>query len=194
MGGEYRSFTEFLNQCGIIFRHSCPYTHYQNGLVERKHRHIVEMGLTLLAQSKLPFKFWWEPFHTAVYIINRLPSIVLKLLSPYEKLFKHQPNYDMLKCFGCTCYPYLRDYNKHKFDYHSSKCIFLGYSSSHKGYKCLYPLGHLCIARHVIFDELTFPYSTDSRFHCFTKSSSSSLSSTSFSPQQIYHLSTLPVV
>ena len=55
-GGVYRSFTEFLNQCGIIFRHSCPYTHYQNRLVERKHRHIVEMGLTLLAQSKLPFK------------------------------------------------------------------------------------------------------------------------------------------
>ena len=56
-GGEYRPFTEFLNQCGIIFRHSCLYTHHQNGLVERKHRHIVEMGLTLLAQSKLPFKF-----------------------------------------------------------------------------------------------------------------------------------------
>ena len=47
--GEYRSFTQFLNQCGIIFRHSCRYTHHQNGLVERKHRHIVEMGLTLLA-------------------------------------------------------------------------------------------------------------------------------------------------
>ncbi|KAH9696661.1 retrovirus-related pol polyprotein from transposon RE2 [Citrus sinensis] len=69
-----------------------------------------------------------------------------------------------------------------------------GYSSSHKGYKCLHPSGHLYIARHVTFDELTFPYSTDSSFHCFTESSSSPLSSTSFSPQQIYHLSTLPVV
>ena len=115
-------------------------------------------------------------------IINRLPYVVFKLLSPYEKLFKYEPNYDMLKCFGCICYPYLRDYNQQKFDYHSSKCIFLGYSLSHKGYKCLHPSGHLYIARHVIFDELTFLYSTDYSFHCFTKSSSSPLSSTSFSP------------
>lgn len=56
-GGEYRSFTSLLNLCGIIFKHSCPYTHHQNGLVERKHRHIVELYLTLLAQAKLPFKF-----------------------------------------------------------------------------------------------------------------------------------------
>ena len=48
-GGEYRVFNEFLNQNGILFRHSCPYTHHQNGLVERKHRHIVELRLTLLA-------------------------------------------------------------------------------------------------------------------------------------------------
>ena len=34
--GEYRVFNDFLNQNGIFFRHSCPYTHHQNGLVERK--------------------------------------------------------------------------------------------------------------------------------------------------------------
>ena len=49
LAGEFRVFTDFLNQNGIIFRHSCPYTHHQNGLVERKHRHIIELGLTLLA-------------------------------------------------------------------------------------------------------------------------------------------------
>lgn len=47
--GEYRLFTDFLNQNGIIFRQSCPYTHHQNSLVERKHRYIVELGLILLA-------------------------------------------------------------------------------------------------------------------------------------------------
>lgn len=46
LGGECRVFTDFLNQSGIKLRHSCRYTHHQNGLVEKKHRHIVELGLT----------------------------------------------------------------------------------------------------------------------------------------------------
>ena len=56
-GGEYMPFTSFLNECGILFRHSYLYTHNQNGLVERKYRQIVELRLTLLAQAKLPFQF-----------------------------------------------------------------------------------------------------------------------------------------
>ena len=191
-GGEYRPFIEFLNHSGIIFKHHCPYTHYQNGLVERKHRHIVELGLTLLAQAQLPFKFWWDAFHTAVYHINRLPSHVLKLLTPYEKIFKHKHDYDFLRCFGCACYPYLRDYNKHKFAYHSSKCIFIGYSSSHKGYKCLHSSGRVYVARHVTFDESIFPYATESIFYNHTKANSQT--SNSLTPQQIYHISLLPVI
>ena len=88
-GGEYRSFVHFLQTEGIQFRHSCPYTHNQNGLVERKHRHITEFGLTLLAQAKLPIKFWWDLFHTATHIINRFPTPVLSLKTPYEYIF-HQ--------------------------------------------------------------------------------------------------------
>lgn len=57
-GGEYRSFVNFLHEEGIQFRHSCPYAHNQNGLVERKHRHVTELGLTLRAQASLPIKFW----------------------------------------------------------------------------------------------------------------------------------------
>ncbi|KAH9793691.1 retrovirus-related pol polyprotein from transposon RE1 [Citrus sinensis] len=183
--GNGQGFTEGT---GAFARHSCPYTHHQNGVVERKHRHVVESGLTLLAQAKLPLQFWWEAFQTAVYHINMLPSATLKFLTPYEKLFSHKPDYKMLKCFGCACYPYLRDYNKHKFAYHSSKCIFIGYSPSHKGYKCLHPSGQTYIARHVVFYENLFPYSSDS---AFTSKSSNSCSNLPFTPQQVYHLSTL---
>ena len=154
--GEYRSFTDFLNQSRIIFRHSCPYTHHQNGLVERKHKHIFKIRLTLLAHSKLPFKFWWDAFHTIVNLVNRLPYVVLNLATPFKKVFNYKPNYNMLKSFGCACYFYLRDYNKHKFDYHSNKCLFLDYSTSHNGYKCLHPSRKLYIARHVIFMSIHF--------------------------------------
>ena len=57
MGGEYQSFIDFVKEQGVEFRHSCPYTSVQNGRAERKHRHIVETRLTLLAQAHMPLKF-----------------------------------------------------------------------------------------------------------------------------------------
>lgn len=37
--------------------------------------------------------------------------------------------------------------------------MFVGYSSLHTGYRCLYPLiGKVYITRHAIFDEETFPF------------------------------------
>ena len=56
-GGEFRSFSSLLTASGIHFRHSCPHIHHQNGKIKRKHRHIVDIGLTLLAQSNLPLSF-----------------------------------------------------------------------------------------------------------------------------------------
>ena len=122
-----------------------------------------------------------------MYHINRLPSATLHFVTPYEKLFNHKPNYNMLRCFGCCCYPYLRDYNRHKFDYHSSKCIFVWYSPSHKGYKFLHPSGKVYIARHV-FDENTFPYS-----NIYESQKSNFCSHILLTPQQVYHLTTLSV-
>jgi transposase InsO family protein len=50
-GGEYSSsaFSKFLADHGIFHRTTCPHTSQQNGIAERKHRHIIETGLRLLA-------------------------------------------------------------------------------------------------------------------------------------------------
>ena len=112
-------------------------------------------------------------------------------MSPYEKLFKHKPDYIFLKCFSCLYYPYLRDINKNKFDFHTTKCIFIGYSPSYKGHKCLTSSGKVHILRHVIFDENTFPYSTNKAFHPSENISTPETSMSNFAQQQIYHLSTL---
>ncbi|KAL5794470.1 hypothetical protein ACOSP7_003064 [Xanthoceras sorbifolium] len=90
-GGEFRALQSYLVSHGIHHRFSCPYVHQQNGLAEHKHRSIVEVGLSFLAQAKLPLHFWWEAFHTAVFTINRLPTPVLHQKSPFSVLFnKHQ--------------------------------------------------------------------------------------------------------
>ena len=51
------AFTQFLQSYGIVCKFSCPYTQQQNGSAERKHRHITEIGLTLLAQASLLLSF-----------------------------------------------------------------------------------------------------------------------------------------
>jgi hypothetical protein len=76
------------------------------GFVERKHRHIVETGLTLLATASVPLKFWDSAFEAATYLINRLSSKVTNHKSPYECLFHISPDYQFLKTFGCEYWPF----------------------------------------------------------------------------------------
>jgi hypothetical protein len=140
---------------------SCPHTHQQNSITERKHRHIVEIGLALLAHSALPLRFWDETFLTATYLINQFPSKSLESLTPFEKLLCKKPSYTHLKVFGSTCWPHLRPYNTTKLSFRTMQCVFLGYSSMHKGYKCLHvPTNRVYISCDVIFDEKVFPFSS----------------------------------
>ena len=48
-GGEFTSndFKTYLSQHGITHHLSCPHTPQQNGVVERKHRHLIETIVTL---------------------------------------------------------------------------------------------------------------------------------------------------
>ena len=72
------------------------------------------MGLTLLAHSSMPLKFWDEAFLTAVFLINRLPSKVINGETPYERLYNQEPDYSFLRTFGFVVWPNLRPYNARK--------------------------------------------------------------------------------
>jgi hypothetical protein len=110
-GGEFRNLHTLFQSLGITHRITCPHTHQQNRSVERKHRHLVGTGLTLLANATIPHSYWDEAFVTASYLINRLPSPVTFHKSPLELLFHQTPYYNFLKTFGCACWPHLRPYN-----------------------------------------------------------------------------------
>ena len=155
---EFLAFTKNFQDHGIFHRLSYPHSHEQNGSIERKHRHITTTGLTLLSHASLPTSFWEEAFHTAVYLINLLPTTVLHHSSPFQQLYAKPPDYTFLRPFGCVCFPLLRPYLRHKLDFRSEKCVFIGYSDQHRGYKCLAKSSKVYLSRHVVFDEFFFPY------------------------------------
>jgi histone deacetylase 1/2 len=158
-GGEYQALNSFFKRIGISHQVSYPHAHQQNGSAERKHRHIVKMGLTLLAHASLPLKFWDEAVTTVVFLINRLPSKVIHDQTLFERLFGQKPNYTFLCAFGCAVWPNLRPYNTRKLQFRLKQCVFIGYSTLHKGYKCLDPKdGHVYVSRDVVFDEHVFPF------------------------------------
>lgn len=107
----------------------------------------------------MPLKFWPYASQTATYLINILPTSILSNKSPFQCLYQRKPSYSHLKIFGCSSFPFLRPYNSNKLEYWSKECVFMGYSSSHKGYLCFdKETNRIYISRHVTFNENSFPF------------------------------------
>lgn len=154
---------QYLVSQGVVHQHSCPYTSSQNGVAERKHRHITNTAIALLHQSVVPLKYWFEAIATATFLINCMPSFILHNLSPYEVLFYHSPDYASFKVFDCQCFPWLKPYTTHKLQPKSIPCVFIGYHPTVKGYRCLDPSsGKVYLSRHVVFHEHIFPFQASS--------------------------------
>jgi len=147
-GREY--FTSILGsyllEQGVIHVSSCVDTPQQNGVAERKNRHLLEVARSLMFTNHVPKHFWGEAILTATYLINRMPSRVLKFQRPRQVLlqaFPHAKSFSSnlpLRIFGCSSFVHIHQQNRSKLDPKSLKCIFLGYSSHQKGYKCYSPV------------------------------------------------------
>ena len=103
-GTEFTCLTNYFQEHGIFFQASYPGTPQQNGRVESKHRHILNVAHALQFQGSLPISFWGKCVLTAEYLINRTPTPVLHGKTLYEMLHGQAPSYDHLKDFGCLCY------------------------------------------------------------------------------------------
>lgn len=87
-----------------------------------------------------------------------MSTLSLGILSPFQKLHNQLTNYTFPRIFGCSCFPLFRTYHQHKLDFHTKKCVFIGYNPLHKGYKYLDKSSKIFVARHVTFNESKFPY------------------------------------
>jgi hypothetical protein len=116
-----------LAEQGTFAQFSCLGAHAQNGVAERKHRHLLETAHALMITSSVPPYFWAEPVSTITYLINIQPSSTLQVGIPFERLCGKMSDYSSLRLFGCVCYV-LFAYREHtKLIAQSIECVFLDY-------------------------------------------------------------------
>ncbi|KAL0536094.1 hypothetical protein IC582_025026 [Cucumis melo] len=145
-GREFQNhnFSEFLASKGIVHQTSCAYTPQQNGVAERKNRHLVEVARSLMLSTSLPSYLWGDAILTAAHLINRMPSRILHLQTPLDCLKESYPSTRHvsevpLRVFGCTAYVHNFGPNQTKFTPQAQACVFVGYPLDQRGYKCFHP-------------------------------------------------------
>ena len=138
------TLSDYFFSSGIVHQSSCNTTPQQNGVAKRKNRHLLDVSRSLLFTMNVPKSFWGEVVLTATYLTNRMPSRILGFKTPCQALLDVFPTTHLLsniplKVFGCTSFVHIHSQHWGKLDPRSLKCIFLGYSSNQKGYKCYSP-------------------------------------------------------
>ena len=153
-GGEYLSseFNTYCTRQGIQRQFTAAYTPQQNGVAERKNRHLCETMRTLLFDAQLPPILWEEALRTSNYLINRMPHRTLQSSTPLERYSGRKPTISHLRIFGCRSYVHLKASNK--LQPKSLPSILVGYDDQTKAYRCFdYNRNKILISRDVAFDE-----------------------------------------
>ncbi|KAJ3679560.1 hypothetical protein LUZ60_017571 [Juncus effusus] len=160
-GGEFTSkgFLSFCERHGIKKNLTCANTLQQNGVAERKIRHLVEVCRSWVYANNLPKALWAEGMACSTYVVNRLPCNPINMKSPHELMFDEKPSVKYLKVFGCMCLVHVSDEKRTKLDAKARKCVFIGYHQRKKGWKCMDSATHkFIVSRDMVFDEASSLY------------------------------------
>jgi Reverse transcriptase (RNA-dependent DNA polymerase)/Integrase core domain len=159
-GGEFvnKTLRDFFHSNGIIHETSCVGTPQQNGVAERKNRHILETARSMLLEYEVPQVYWDHAVSAAVYLINRMPSNVLNFQTPLQVLSSYVSIPSILnlppKVFGCVAFVHIQKHQRSKLEPCAEKCVFVGYGQNQKGYKCFNPVSKkLFVTMDVTFIE-----------------------------------------
>ena len=114
-------------------------------MAERKNRHLLEVVRAISFATKVHKYLWGEAVLTAIYLINRLPTRILDFKIPIKVLSEWLPTTRLttdipFKIFGSVAFIHNHDTKRSKLDPKAHKCIFVGYPTNQRGYKCFDPL------------------------------------------------------
>jgi len=131
----------------------------KNGVVERKHQHILNITRTLIFQSNLPKLFWNLATFHAVFLLNRLPNKILHNKSPYDILYISSPDLTFIKVFGCEAFASTLAHNRMNLEPRVRRCVYLGHRPGIKD-SLLYDLHtrEVFLSRNVSFNENSFHF------------------------------------
>ena len=73
-------------QNGIIHQSSCSHSLQQNGIVERKNSHLLEVARSIIFTTNVLKTVWGDAVLTVYYLINRMPSRVLEFQTHLKKI------------------------------------------------------------------------------------------------------------
>lgn len=133
-GIEFICLKDYFVENGILNQTSIAGIPQQNGRVERKHHHILNVARALRFQANLPKQFWGESVLTVGYLINRTPSSILKGQSPYELLHGRPSQYSHIKNFGCLAFAHDHKLPNDKFCERGRHYVLLGCPFGKKGW------------------------------------------------------------
>ena len=92
----------------------------------------------------MPSRYWADAVATTVHLLNRMPSKVLNFKTPLQALstYVSLPTVLMIppRVFGCVAFVHLHKNQRTKLDPCAVRCLFLGYGSHKKGYRCYDPV------------------------------------------------------
>ncbi|XP_026450554.1 uncharacterized protein LOC113350634 [Papaver somniferum] len=168
-GGEYMDsdLQQYLERHKIIHQTTCSNTPQQNGVAERKNRHLLEVVRASLTESHMPLLYWGEALTSATYLINRVPSSTIVFQTPHQALAEAvvAPNVQNLPphVFGCVSYVHLHKNQRDKLAPRALKCVFVGYAATKKGYRCYHPpTKRMFVTLDVVFHEDSLYFSCES--------------------------------
>lgn len=122
---EFMLHQFYASKC-ITHHMSYVENHQQNGKVERKHQHLLNVGRAILYQFKVPNTYWSFALQFATFIFNRIPTLILHHKSPYQILCDKLPNLDTFKVLDYLCYVSTLQAHRTKLDHKERKSIFIG--------------------------------------------------------------------
>ena len=167
-GGEYLSFElkRYLEAHGTIHQTTCFDTPQQNGVVERKNRHLLEVVRASLIEAHMPLSYRGHALTCATYLINRVPSSTIDFRTPSQALIEANfapvgPNLPP-HVFGCVAFVHLHKRQRNKLTPRALRCVFLGYAAYQKGYRCYHPPSkRMLVTMDVVFHEDSMYFSSE---------------------------------
>lgn len=133
-----RVIAEFLLKNGIRRQLTVEYSPQQNVVSERINKTLCDIARCFIIQGNFNEELWAEIINTAVHIIKRCPTRMLKNKTPQEVWPRINPAVKYFRTIWSTAYVFnhRRDGN---FTKKSEKYVLIGYSEESKTYRLWKP-------------------------------------------------------